>query len=179
MAMLSSMESSAPLEQPSQEESQASQEASTVADEMGAVRSPKEVKVRKDFAETLAWETIEISHLDPKRKNGNSKRGKETINIKAPESITSYIISGVTMSSKFGLGLPSARPALKVFQPFFIQMTFPFSVKRDERLRQEILIFSYLPDAQQVTVTIEANPIEVQFSNPELNGWQGELSYKS
>jgi CD109 antigen len=126
-------------------------------------------KVRKDFSESFLWQDVEISKLERARQNKN--RGREVINVKVPESITSYIISGVSMNNRFGLALPSSLPSLTVFQPFFIQFTFPFSIKRGEKLKLDIFIFNFLSSAQMVTVSIDKNDAEFSLQNPSGNGW--------
>lgn len=128
-------------------------------------------KVRKDFSETLSWQEIEIKTMEPIRRKRQTKRGLETISVKAPDSITSYIFSGVAMNNRYGLALPLSLPSMRVFLPFFIQINLPFSIKRGEILKQDIYIFNYLSQSQTATVTIESNDSEFIVLKPETDGW--------
>ena len=112
--------------------------------------SPSKPTVRKDFYETFAWQTVDVAN-------------KKNLTIKVPQSITSYIISGVSTSSTCGLGLPKVRPELTVFLPFFLSMTLPYSVKRGEKLRQEVYVYNYQQTEQKVTVSITKKSAEFDF----------------
>ena len=47
------------------------------------------------------------------------------------------------MSSKKGLGI-SDTATIKAFQPFFVQMTLPYSVIRGEEIPVTVTVFNYL-----------------------------------
>lgn len=136
-------------------------------------KDTNEPTVRKDFSETFLWQSVDILKID--RRQSNSVRGREVISVKVPESITSYIISGVTMNNRFGMGLPLTFPSVTVFLPFFIQFTLPFSIKRGEKLKQNILVFNFLSSDQTVTVSIKKNEAEFQLIDYELSGWQSKI----
>jgi uncharacterized protein YfaS (alpha-2-macroglobulin family) len=136
-----------------------------------SANNPNEPKVRKDFSESFLWENVEVSKLERPRQNKN--RGREVINVKVPESITSFVISGVAMNNRFGLALPSSYPKLTVFQPFFIQFTLPFSIKRGEKLKLDLFVFNFMDVSQSVTVSIQRNDAEFTLQNLAANGWQG------
>lgn len=141
-----------------------------VEDHAGPPKTVSEPNVRKDFSETFLWTTVDVSKRD--RRVHAGRRGSESINVKVPDSITSYIISGVSMHERFGLALPFDLPSLTVFQPFFIQFTLPFSVKRGEKLKQNIFVFNFLNDEQVVTLSVDRQDNEFDFFNSELNEWQ-------
>lgn len=136
--------------------------------------SQVEIKVRRDFSETFLWQDVEIKTADKKRQ-GTSERGKEFISFKVPDSITSYLISGISMSYSYGIGIPSTHPSLTVFQPFFIQLTLPFSIKRGEILTQNIFIFNFLENLQTVTVSIKRIDSEIEIVGPEFDGWNSKI----
>lgn len=77
------------------------------------------------------------------------------------------------MHKRFGLGLPDFLPSLKVFMPFFIELTLPFSVKRGEFLKQDIYLYNYLLEPQVVTVTVDRNDADFTVLQPETTNWQG------
>lgn len=97
-------------------------------------------------------------------------RGKEVITAKVPDSITSYVIYGVSMSKYDGMGLPDLLPTATVFLPFFISMELPYSVKRNEVVNQTIVIFNYLKQSQKATVTV-AKDSKFEIVDADKNGW--------
>lgn len=44
---------------------------------------------------------------------------------------------------------------LKVFRPFFIRLNLPYSLKRGEKFALQVLVFNYLENEQDVTVTLK------------------------
>lgn len=72
------------------------------------------------------------------------------------------------------MGLPSFKPTLRVFSPFFIQCILPHHVKRYEVLEQPIVLFNYLGKNQDVLVSVKKNDKKVEFLDPENDGWTGK-----
>lgn len=122
---------------------------------------------------TSTTHTQTLNYIDYFRKRAEPHKGVEKIHIKLPDSITIFIFSGVSMHKRFGLGLPDFLPSLKVFMPFFIELTLPFSVKRGELLKQDIYVYNYLLEPQVVTVTVDRNDAEFNVLQPETTSWQG------
>ncbi|CAB4010718.1 alpha-2-macroglobulin-like isoform X2, partial [Paramuricea clavata] len=68
----------------------------------------------------------------------------ETLEVQVPDTtITSWVTSGFAMSSVYGMGI-SNQAMLKAFQPFFVQMTLPYSVVRGEETPITVTVFNYL-----------------------------------
>ena len=132
-------------------------------------------RIRKDFSESFLWQDVEMNRLERPRMNKN--RGREVVNVKVPDSITSFVISGVAMNNRFGMALPSSYPLLTIFQPFFIKFTFPFSIKRGEKLKLDFFIFNFLDNAQTVTVSLQRNDVEFYLQNSSLSGWSSKTFY--
>lgn len=130
-----------------------------------------EPTVRKDFSETFLWQDVDIVTPDRGRKEN---RGREIVDVKVPGAITSYLITGVSMNDRYGIAIPLAYPSSIVFQPFFIQFTLPFSIKRDEMLKQNILLFNFLSVNQTVTVSIDRNDDEFELKGSMLDGWKSK-----
>ena len=61
---------------------------------------------------------------------------------KVPDTITSWIASAFAMSDASGLGV-SKPTSLKVFQPFFVSLTLPYSVIRGEEVSIITTVFNY------------------------------------
>lgn len=81
------------------------------------------------------------------------------------------------MNSKVGFGVPEFNPNVRVFLPFFISVEFPFSVKRNEILLQDILVFNYLGISGDITVTVDKDRFESPGS-AEF-GWTGIFQKKN
>ncbi|XP_076831915.1 alpha-2-macroglobulin-like [Brachyhypopomus gauderio] len=96
--------------------------------------------VRKFFPETWIWQLVDV---------GDS--GSAQIPITVPDTITTWETEVFCVSPK-GLGL--APPAeLTVFQPFFLELTLPYSIIRGEVFELKATVFNYLPRCIMVKVT--------------------------
>ncbi|KAL4608609.1 alpha-1-macroglobulin-like [Arapaima gigas] len=100
-----------------------------------------EEKPRTFFPETWIWDLIEI------RESGFTK-----INLTAPDTITSWETEVVCLSAE-GLGLASPSQ-LTVFQPFFLEVSLPYSIVRGEQFELKATVFNYEPKCIVVTVTV-------------------------
>ncbi|XP_067236257.1 alpha-2-macroglobulin-like [Chanodichthys erythropterus] len=98
------------------------------------------VTVRSVFPETWIWELVEV---------GDS--GSAQIPVTVPDTITSWETEAFCLSSD-GLGL--APPAqLTVFQPFFLELSLPYSIIRGEIFELKATVFNYLSKCIMVKVT--------------------------
>ncbi|XP_075072197.1 alpha-2-macroglobulin-like protein 1 [Mixophyes fleayi] len=104
---------------------------------------PKEVeKVRKDFPETWIWQLLTV---------GNS--GSSELHHRAPDTITDWNAGAICMGpSGFGLSPPAS---LRVFQPFFVYLTLPYSVVRGESFTLKATAFNYLKQCIMVQITMQ------------------------
>jgi hypothetical protein len=66
-------------------------------------------------------------------------------------TITSWVASAFGMSSAYGMGIAN-KAMLKVFQPFFVQMTLPYSVVRGEETPVTVTVFNYLSSCAPVSL---------------------------
>ncbi|KAI7804148.1 alpha-2-macroglobulin-like [Triplophysa rosa] len=107
---------------------------------LGEVNSAIEVTVRTVFPETWIWELVEV---------GDS--GSTEVPVKVPDTITTWEADVFCLSSE-GLGL--APPAqLTVFQPFFLELSLPYSIIRGEIFELKATVFNYLSACIMVQVT--------------------------
>jgi len=76
------------------------------------------------------------------------------------------------MSKYDGIGLSDNVPSVTIFLPFFLSVELPYSVKRDEVLVQDIIVFNYLKKAQTVEIKIKK---DAGFTVVDLAkyGWRG------
>ncbi|XP_065137345.1 alpha-2-macroglobulin isoform X2 [Paramisgurnus dabryanus] len=104
------------------------------------VVAPPIETIRTFFPETWIWDLVEV---------GDS--GSTQVPVKVPDTITTWETDAFCLSSK-GLGL--APPAqLTVFQPFFLELSLPYSIIRGEIFELKATVFNYLSKCIMVKVT--------------------------
>ncbi|KAK7069614.1 hypothetical protein SK128_027475, partial [Halocaridina rubra] len=70
--------------------------------------------------------------------------GVVTLQEKAPDAITSYIVSAFAVDDLYGLGVTERSAKLQVFRPFFTSINLPATgVKRGEAVAVEMIVFNY------------------------------------
>ncbi|XP_077063222.1 alpha-2-macroglobulin-like [Siphateles boraxobius] len=103
-------------------------------------RTDSAMTIRTVFPETWIWELAEV---------GDS--GSAQVPVSVPDTITSWETEVFCLSSE-GLGL--APPAqLTVFQPFFLELSLPYSIIRGEIFELKATVFNYLSKCIMVKVT--------------------------
>ncbi|XP_053502368.1 alpha-2-macroglobulin isoform X2 [Ictalurus furcatus] len=96
--------------------------------------------VRKFFPETWIWQLVEV---------GDS--GSAQLPVTVPDTITTWETGAFCVSSR-GLGL--APPVqLTVFQPFFLELSLPYSIIRGEVFELKATVFNYVSKCIMVKVT--------------------------
>jgi len=69
-----------------------------------------------------------------------------------PDTITEWKASAFCMSPDTGFGL-SPTVSLRAFQPFFVELTLPYSVVRGEAFTLKATVFNYLTACIRVRKT--------------------------
>uniref|UniRef100_A0A668RTU2 Alpha-2-macroglobulin-like n=1 Tax=Oreochromis aureus TaxID=47969 RepID=A0A668RTU2_OREAU len=77
--------------------------------------------------------------------------GKRGVSLTVPDTITTWETEAFCLSSQ-GFGL-APRKEMKVFQPFFLELTMPYSIIRGEHFELKATVFNYLTSCIMVTVT--------------------------
>ncbi|NXS76046.1 A2MG protein, partial [Pandion haliaetus] len=108
------------------------------------LRTPEEVTetVRKYFPETWIWSLVSIS-----------PEGNADLDVTIPDTITEWKASAFCTSADMGFGL-SPTVSLRAFQPFFVELTMPYSVVRGESFTLKATVFNYLTACIRVSVTL-------------------------
>lgn len=88
---------------------------------------------------------------------------------KVPDTITSWVISAISIDSVTGLGLTKVPRILEVFQPFFVSLNLPYSIKRGEVLSVPAIVFNYLEDDADADVILHNENNEFDFVEDESN----------
>ncbi|KAI4815106.1 hypothetical protein KUCAC02_005269 [Chaenocephalus aceratus] len=95
--------------------------------------------VRTFFPETWIWELIEVG-----------KSGTKDVSVTVPDTITTWETEAFCLSSQ-GFGL-APRKEITVFQPFFLELSLPYSIIRGEHFELKATVFNYLTSCIMVTV---------------------------
>ncbi|CAM4320964.1 unnamed protein product [Leuciscus chuanchicus] len=99
-----------------------------------------EVTVRTYFPETWLWQLAQVGDT-----------GSTQVPLTVPDTITTWETEAFCLSSKgFGLAPPAL---LTVFQPFFLELSLPYSIVRGEYFELKATVFSYLSKCIMVKVT--------------------------
>uniref|UniRef100_A0A3Q0RXQ3 Alpha-2-macroglobulin domain-containing protein n=1 Tax=Amphilophus citrinellus TaxID=61819 RepID=A0A3Q0RXQ3_AMPCI len=96
--------------------------------------------VRTFFPETWIWDLVEVG-----------ESGSKDVPLIIPDTITTWETEAFCLSSQgFGLAPPQE---VKVFQPFFLELTMPYSIIRGEHFELKATVFNYLTSCIMVTVS--------------------------
>ncbi|XP_058936266.1 pregnancy zone protein-like [Kogia breviceps] len=102
--------------------------------------------VRKYFPETWIWDLVALD-----------VSGRSELAVKVPDTITEWKAGALCLSGTAGLGL-SPTISLTAFQPFFLELTLPYSVIRGEAFTLKATAFSYVSHCIRVSVQLEVSP---------------------
>lgn len=89
---------------------------------------------------------------------------------KVPDTITSWIVTGFSVDSVTGLGITKEAKKLTVFQPFFISLNLPYSVKRGEVITVPCTVFNYMDNDVNAILTLENEHNEFEFIDDQKAG---------
>ncbi|XP_034557120.1 murinoglobulin-1-like [Notolabrus celidotus] len=96
--------------------------------------------VRSFFPETWIWDLVEVG-----------ASGTKVIPLTVPDTITTWETEAFCLSPQ-GFGL-APRKELTVFQPFFLELSLPYSIIRGENFELKATVFNYLSSCIMVTMT--------------------------
>ncbi|XP_012945641.1 CD109 antigen [Aplysia californica] len=103
-------------------------------------------RVRMLFPEAWLWSSA-VTGAD----------GKANISTTVPDTITSWVASAFATNPLSGLGVAPSTATLQVFRPFFVSLTYPSIVTRNEQLVIQATVFNYLTSDLDVVVTLKAS----------------------
>ncbi|KFQ85029.1 Ovostatin, partial [Phoenicopterus ruber ruber] len=114
--------------------------------------------VRKFFPETWIWDLV---HTD--------SRGEVNAVYTIPDTITEWKASAFCVQDDAGFGI-SSPVSLTAFQPFFVDLTLPYSVIRGEKFNLIANIFNYLNKCIQVSAILaQSSDYKAEILSPEGN----------
>lgn len=100
------------------------------------------VSVRSYFPETWLWDLVTL--------NSKGEFGKA---VTLPHTITTWVGRALCVSESHGFGMTAAVD-IEAFQPFFVEVHLPYSVKRTEKLQLKISVFNYAPHSLPIRLTL-------------------------
>ncbi|KFQ69904.1 Ovostatin, partial [Phaethon lepturus] len=114
--------------------------------------------VRKFFPETWIWDLV---HTD--------SRGEVNVFYTIPDTITEWKASAFCVQDDAGFGI-SSPVSLTAFQPFFVDLTLPYSVIRGETFNLIANVFNYLNKCIQISAILaKSSDYEAENLSPEDN----------
>ncbi|KGL79417.1 Alpha-2-macroglobulin, partial [Tinamus guttatus] len=123
-----------------------------VLPEMHALRTSE--TVRKYFPETWIWSIVPVS-----------SEGNAELDVTIPDTITEWKANAFCTSTHTGFGM-SPTVSLRAFQPYFVELTLPYSVVYGEAFTLKATVFNYLTACIRVSLTLAqstnfmATPVE-------------------
>ncbi|KAI5934105.1 Ovostatin2 [Manis javanica] len=115
--------------------------------------------VRTNFPETWIWDLVRVN-----------SSGSATLSYRIPDTLTQWEANGFCVNGDVGFGISSTIP-LQVSQSFFVDMTLPFSVVRNEQSDLIVSVYSYQNTCGEVSVQLEASEnFEANISTAQNDG---------
>ncbi|XP_054246101.1 alpha-2-macroglobulin-like protein 1 [Indicator indicator] len=105
----------------------------------------KKPKPRTLFPETWIWDLVSVGD-----------DGQVSLQVAVPDTITEWNANAFCVADA-GFGF-SPLTALRVFQPFFVDLSLPYSVIQGETFSLKATVFNYLKDCIQVHITLTETP---------------------
>ncbi|XP_037958081.1 CD109 antigen-like isoform X3 [Teleopsis dalmanni] len=119
----------------------------------GAMPVPSQPpRIRKLFLEAWIWDDINTTGPDGLK-----------FTKKIPDTITSWVITGFSINPKTGFALTDDATKIRVFQPFFIFLNLPHSVKRGEAFALPVILNNYMSQPLTAEVTMDNTDGDYQF----------------
>ncbi|XP_060124957.1 alpha-2-macroglobulin-like protein 1 [Zootoca vivipara] len=110
----------------------------------------EEAKPRTYFPETWIWALVPVN-----------EEGKATYSVTAPDTITEWNADAFCVAD-IGFGL-AQQAKFRVFKPFFVDLSLPYSVVRGETLLLKSTVFNYMKECIQVRVKLlESQEVDVK-----------------
>ncbi|XP_054040699.1 alpha-2-macroglobulin-like protein 1 isoform X2 [Rissa tridactyla] len=105
----------------------------------------KNPKPRTLFPETWIWDLVSVGD-----------EGQASLQVAVPDTITEWNANTFCVAD-IGFGF-SPLATLRVFQPFFVELSLPYSVIQGETFSLKATVFNYLKDCIQVRTTLTETP---------------------
>lgn len=125
-------------------------------------------EIKKLYVDTFLFKTIKIqTPLDDSKLIGS-----ELLNERAPDLATSWIISGISLSKKFGIGLTTTPAVLNAFLQFYIDFIPTAPIKLGEIIQLEFLVVNLLEEDLKTEVKFFNVKGEFEVIRPLAYNWK-------
>ncbi|XP_074681846.1 ovostatin-like [Strix aluco] len=115
--------------------------------------------IREFFPETWIWDIVLINST-----------GKASISYTIPDTITEWKASAFCVEESVGFGM-SVPTTLTAFQPFFVDLTLPYSIIRGEDFLLRANVFNYLDYCIKINVLLsDSLDYQAKLISPEDGG---------
>ncbi|XP_034368459.1 alpha-2-macroglobulin-like protein 1 [Arvicanthis niloticus] len=101
--------------------------------------------VRTNFPKMWIWDLISVH-----------SSGSANVPFLVPDTITQWEASAFCVNGNAGFGM-SPKVSLQISQPFFVEVTSPFSVVRSEQSDLVVTVFNYLTTCIEISVQLKAS----------------------
>jgi len=118
--------------------------SASTPDADGGTTAAVQPRVREWFPETLLWRPQVVT----------DESGAASLEIPLADSITTWRLTTSAVSAHGQLG--GGSEAIRVFQPFFVDLDLPVSLTRNDQVGVPIVVYNYLDESQTVTLEVEA-----------------------
>ncbi|ESO03866.1 hypothetical protein HELRODRAFT_191787 [Helobdella robusta] len=98
---------------------------------------------REDFPETWIWSDLTVD-----------ENGRQKLELKVPDTITSWSASAFATHSQMGLGVVDGPVEVKVAKPLFVSLNLPYSITRGEEFPLQANVFNYFDQDVEVVVKL-------------------------
>ncbi|NWR45528.1 OVOS protein, partial [Regulus satrapa] len=98
--------------------------------------------IREFFPEAWIWDIVPINAT-----------GKASISYTVPDTVTKWTASAFCVEELAGFGM-SVPATLTVLQPFFVDLTLPYSIIRGEEFLLRATVFNYLDQCIKINVSL-------------------------
>lgn len=122
------------------------------------------------FKKKFVYESFLFKTIDVTTKV-DTLEGTEVLHETAPDFPASWILSGVSLSSQFGLGLTTSPAVLSTFRHFYIDFITPKFIKLGEVVQLEILIVNLFDVSLNAAVKFKNEMKHFEFVRPFAYNW--------
>ncbi|XP_039255837.2 C3 and PZP-like alpha-2-macroglobulin domain-containing protein 8 [Styela clava] len=105
------------------------------------IKSRKRRKLRSFFPETWYWKCFTVS-----------SSGENTITLKVPDTVTSWVLNAVGTNPNNGMGV-AENIEIQAVKPFFVDFNLPYSAIRGENMEVPVTLHNYLDVCTEVRLT--------------------------
>lgn len=117
------------------------------------------VHIRTNFEESWMWKDLSM----------DGRNSHLAIQEYAPDSITTYQVSGFALSPTLGLGVIKQPIEFIVRNPFYLVANLPYSIKRGEVALIQVTVFNFLGNTVTTDVTLFNKNDEIEFVEQSSN----------